>query len=196
IAEEHMQHLFEPFYTSKEQGKGTGLGLAMLFGAIKTHHGSVGVKSTEGEGSTFSIYLPTLEAGDRIELATDSMDVHHGDGQTILLVDDDVSIIETGKEVLAALGYQVQIAGNGQQAIDLYVKHADAIDLIIMDIVMPVMGGDRAAEAIRQLDPAVKIVFSTGYDRDVQCSMEDEIVLNKPFSIIEMSHVIERQLRR
>jgi len=195
IAEEHIKRLFEPFYTSKEQGKGTGLGLAMLFGAIKTHHGSVGVKSVVGKGSTFSIYLPAIDAQNKAVVSISALEVIHGHGEMVLLVDDDMAIIETGKEVLETLGYRVQQADNGQHAVDLYSKHGNAIDLIIMDVIMPVMGGDKAAQHIRELNPAVKIIFSTGYDHNSQHSMRGETVLNKPFSIIDMSHAIDQQLQ-
>jgi len=194
IAEKHIEHLFEPFYTSKEQGKGTGLGLAMVFGAIKTHQGSIEVESSQGKGSTFSIYLPFIAPLEIATAPTHALEVIQGHGEMILLVDDDASIIETGKEVLETLGYQVKQARDGQQAVEIYHQHSNSIALIIMDVVMPTMGGDKAAQQIRQLNAAVKIIFATGYDRKGQTAMQNETVLNKPFSIVEMSHTIDQML--
>ncbi len=104
IPEHQIEHLFEPFFTTKEQGKGTGLGLAMVFGAIKTHHGFVEVKSSEGKGSTFHIYLPLLALEETVSVSPKEQKVARGHGETILLVDDQPHIIETGKEVLESLG--------------------------------------------------------------------------------------------
>jgi len=195
ISEQQVEHLFEPFFTTKDVGKGTGLGLAMVFGAIKTHHGFVDVESIEGKGSTFHVYLPLPEPKEVVALsATDDGEVREGEGETILLADDEQHIIETGKEVLESLGYQVLTARNGQQAVELFKANADAIDLCLFDIVMPVMGGDQASHKIRQMNPEMKIIFATGYDKNTQDHLEGEAVLSKPFSVVEMSQVIRQQL--
>jgi len=94
-----------------------------------------------------------------VAVSTSELEIIHGHGEMVLLVDDDMAITETGREVLETLGYQVQQANNSQQTIDLYSKHGGTIDLIIMDVVMPVIGGDKAAQHIRELNPAVKIIF-------------------------------------
>jgi len=195
IPKKQLKHLFEPFFTTKEQGKGTGLGLAMVFGAVKTHQGFVEVDSIEGEGSIFHIYLPLLEQSD-----SDSESSEHkplaepGQGETILFADDQQQVLETGKEVLESLGYQVLTATNGQQAVQVFEAHVEDIDLCIFDIIMPVMNGSRAAQQIRQIKPDVKIIFSTGYDKLNQSNMDNETVICKPFPIEEMSRLIRRQL--
>jgi len=194
IPEHQIEHLFEPFFTTKEQGKGTGLGLAMVFGAVKTHHGFVEVDSREGQGSTFHVYLPLLEPEEIVSTSVQEDAIAEGHGELIMLVDDEQHIIETGKEVLQSLGYKVLTATDGRQAVELYKAHADAIDLCIFDIVMPVMGGDAAAQQIRQIKPDVKIIFATGYDKNLQTDMQHEAVLSKPFSIAEMSQLIRQQL--
>jgi len=194
IPKHQIEHLFEPFFTTKEQGKGTGLGLAMVFGAAKTHHGFVEVDSSEGSGSTFHIYLPLLELKETASDSSQEEEVAEGHGETILLVDDQLHIIETGREVLESLGYKVLTATDGRQAVDMFKARFEEIDICIFDIVMPIMGGDKAAQSIRRINPEVKIIFSTGYDKNLQSGMEHETVLNKPFSIIEMSHLIRRQL--
>ncbi|MFQ5346185.1 MAG: ATP-binding protein [Mariprofundus sp.] len=195
IPEHQVEHLFEPFFTTKEQGKGTGLGLAMVFGAIKTHNGFVEVESIEGRGSTFHIYIPLLEQKAAMTAPADrKQEVAAGHGELILLADDEEHVLETGKEVLESLGYRVLTAADGQQAVELFEAHADAIDLVIMDVIMPVLIGSKAAESMRRIRPQVKIIFSTGYDQYSRANMKNEIVLGKPFSIVEMSHLIRRQL--
>ena len=194
IPDDQLEHLFDPFFTTKEHGKGTGLGLAMVFGAVKMHHGFIEVESVEGEGSTFHIYLPLLQSE---EIATSSLqeeETEMGHGETILLVDDQQDVRETGEQVMKDLGYRVLTASNGQEATEMFKNHCEEIDLIILDIVMPTMNGDEAARYIRQIKPQVKIIFSTGYDRNAQSKMENETIITKPFSIVKMSRLIRQQL--
>jgi len=194
IPEHQLEHLFEPFFMTKEVGKGTGLGLAMVFGAVKSHHGFVEVDSIEGEGSTFHIYIPLLEQENSVMPLSRQLQVANGHGETILLVDDEEYIIETGKEVLETLGYQVLTATNGQQAVAIFEAHPEDIDLCIFDIVMPVLGGDEAAKQVRLMQPDAKIIFATGYDKNLQNHLDGKTVLSKPFSIVEMSQLIRQQL--
>ncbi|MDQ6971826.1 MAG: transporter substrate-binding domain-containing protein [Mariprofundaceae bacterium] len=193
IPESIIEHLFEPFFTTKEQGKGTGLGLAMVFGAVKTHQGAIDVESNLGQGTSFHIYLPLLKRGE-IESSLTSKKIVDGHGELILLVDDQQTLIDIGREVLTSLGYKVLTATNGQQAVETYKAHTEKIKLIIMDVIMPVMGGSQAAENIRQINPQVKIIFSTGYDKDTQSNMVNESVITKPFQIAKMSKIISQQL--
>jgi PAS domain S-box-containing protein len=187
IPEHQIEHLFDPFFTTKEQGKGTGLGLSMVFGAIKTHDGFMEVDSIEGKGSTFHVYIPLLLHPEEIVLTPpQEMEVVKGHGELILLVDDEPEIIKTGKNVLELLGYRVLTASNGRQAVVMFEAHADEIELCILDIVMPIMDGDKAAQCIRQIKPDVKIIFATGYDKSILTGIENEIVLSKPFHIKEM----------
>lgn len=194
IPENQLEHLFEPFFTTKSQGKGTGLGLAMVFGAVKTHKGFVEVESCVGKGSTFHIYLPLTEVLPEQDLIGADDGVCNGSGETILLVDDEVNIIETGRGVLESLGYEVLTAFNGEEAYETFEKHRDAIDLCIFDMVMPEMGGYEAAEKIRQIEPHMKIIFATGYDKSNQAEMEHETVISKPFSVVKISQLIRQQL--
>jgi PAS domain S-box-containing protein len=194
ISEHQIKHMFEPFFTTKELGKGTGLGLSMVFGAVKSHRGFAEVESIEGEGSTFHIYLPLLEPKEITSVLPQEEVIEKGHGEVILLVDDEQTVIETGKKVLEALGYQVMTAENGQQAIEIFEAHSEEIALCILDVVMPVMNGDKAAQCIRQSNPEVKVIFSTGYDKSLLTNIENEIVLNKPFSIVEMSRLVRKQI--
>jgi len=196
IPQHQIKHLFEPFFTTKEQGKGTGLGLAMVFGAVKTHGGFVEVDSIEGKGSRFHIYIPLLEEEEReVDPEPKAGIAAEGNGELILLVDDQEHIVETGQEVLESLGYRVLTAGDGQRAVEVFEAHREDIELVILDIVMPVMSGVRAAQQIRRISPQARIIFSTGYDRALQADMEQEIVLNKPFTIEKLSQLIQQQLK-
>jgi len=194
IPESQIEHLFEPFFTTKEQGKGTGLGLAMVFGAVKSHQGFVEVESIEGEGAMFHVYIPLLESEADTCAALQGGGIVKGHGELILLVDDEQQIIETGKEVLESLGYQVLTARDGQQAVETFAARFEDIDLCLFDVVMPFMGGDQAAKNIRIINPEAKIIFVTGYDKNLLTDMAHETVLIKPFSIEEMSGLIRKQL--
>ncbi|HCS12487.1 MAG: hybrid sensor histidine kinase/response regulator [Zetaproteobacteria bacterium CG06_land_8_20_14_3_00_59_53] len=198
IPAHHIEHIFEPFFTTKEQGKGTGLGLTMTFGAIKNHHGYIEVESIKGEGSIFHLYLPLRE--DNRSAVTPPQEEEKaisGNGETILLVDDDPSIINIGRELLESMQYRVLTAANGQEAIDVFTAHKQDIGLILMDVVMPSMGGVKAAWAIRQIDPDINIIYCTGYDKDA--TVPDNIpqgseVFSKPYNIVELSRAIQKLL--
>jgi PAS domain S-box-containing protein len=195
IPEDQVEHLFEPFFTTKEVGKGTGLGLSMTFGAIKTHHGFIEVESIEGMGSTFHLYIPLLPQAEETTITPlMEKDIARGHGEVILLVDDEPEVLKVGSKVLEMLGYRVLTANNGRQAIDMFKAHADEIDLCIFDIVMPIMNGDKAAQAVRQIKPLMKIIFCTGYDKHSLTEMENEIVLRKPYRIKEISSLVRKQI--
>ena len=198
IPEDKIEHLFEPFFTTKEVGKGTGLGLAMVFGATKSHGGFVEVDSIEGEGSTFHVYLPLVEAEDIASESPSEKEVIQGYGELILLVDDEKNILETGKEVLEAMGYQVLSAPDGMKAIEIFTANQDRISLIIMDLVMPRLGGAEAIERIREICPDIKVIFSSGYDKEAtlpdKIYSSETVTLSKPYKIEELSKAIRNQL--
>ncbi|WP_198507130.1 PAS domain-containing protein [Mariprofundus aestuarium] len=196
IPDEHIEHLFEPFYTSKDIGKGTGLGLAMVFGAIKTHRGYVEVESVEGKGSTFHVYLPLIEAEAPESALPQQPDSVEGAGETILLADDDANVRETTIEVLKALGYRVLAAENGEQAVELFRENSETINLVLSDLVMPVMGGYESVQAMRQIQPDVRVIFATGYDSNGDAHLDDELVIRKPFVVEELSRLISQQLEK
>ncbi|TLS76007.1 PAS domain S-box protein [Mariprofundus erugo] len=200
IAADQQAHLFEPFYTTKEQGKGTGLGLAMVFGAVQTHHGFIEVESTPHQGATFHIFLPLLEQQTcpATQPAQQKQPAKPGHGELILLVDDERSIIDMGRDVLESLGYRVICAANGIEAVELFRARRHEVALIIMDIVMPKLGGVQAAERIRAIAPEVRVIFATGYDRETALpdalTVSDAIVLSKPYNIDQMHQLIQQQL--
>lgn len=182
--------IFEPFFTTKKTGKGTGLGLATVHGIIKNHNGAVSVESKPGEGTTFYIYLPASEKEIVKEKSTDTAVIPAGK-ETILLVDDEKPLLEVSSELLKFLGYEVYIAGSGQEAIAVYMEKKDKIDLVILDMIMPGISGGETLDQLRNIDPVVKVLLSSGYSVDGQTQ---EILnrgcrgfLQKPFNIKELS---------
>ncbi|RLL48951.1 response regulator [Mariprofundus sp. EBB-1] len=117
-----------------------------------------------------------------------------GEGEVILLVDDHPQIIEIGSKLLESLGYQVMTATNGQKAVELFEAHVNEIDLVILDVVMPVMSGDKAAQCIRKIKSNARVIFATGYDKNMLKGMKDEDVISKPFRINDMSELVKRKL--
>ena len=188
--------IFDPFFTTKEMGRGTGLGLASAYGIIKNHNGIIYVYSKIGEGTTFNIYLPASEKEIIRELELDK-DITKGD-ETVLLVDDEDMIIDVGKELLKKMGYKVLIAKSGKAAVELYEANKDEIDMVILDMIMPEMGGGDTYDKLKEINPDIKALLSSGYSIDGQAS---EILergcdgfIQKPFSIKALSQKIREIL--
>jgi len=192
-----IEHIFEPFYTTKEQGKGTGLGLAMVFGAVKRHQGFIDTQSSQEKGTTFHIYLPLIK-NVMPELPGASGEVVDGHGETILVVDDEATVLGIGAEILSSLGYKVLTANNGLEATQVFAEHQDTIKLIIMDVVMPVMGGIQAAEKIRETNPDAKFLFCTGYQKDDASNHKPKVkgarFISKPYEVAALSQMIQEML--
>jgi CheY-like chemotaxis protein len=163
-----LTRIFEPFFTTKEVGKGTGLGLAMVYGVVKQSGGDVEVESEPGKGSCFRVYLPRVLAD--TELPTPSaapvelppIDSTHG-RETILLVEDEELVREMARGLLLKNGYMVLEAGDGGQAMDVAAGHAQPIDLLITDVVMPRMNGPELERQLTAIRPELKVIFTTGY---------------------------------
>ncbi|WP_018293692.1 ATP-binding protein [Mariprofundus ferrooxydans] len=195
IQADMLPRIFEPFYTTKQAGKGTGLGLAMIYGAMRTHHGVIDVTSQPGEGTSFSLYFPLAhEEESDVTTAMPPDQVVQGHDEMILLVDDDRALLEAHEALLTQLGYRVMTAVNGIEAIRLYREHGDGIALVLMDVVMPVLGGVAAAKRIMALNKEARIIFVSGYDRDHDITSElmpeHQLMLNKPLDVIELSRAI------
>ena len=185
-----LERIFEPFFTTKGMGRRTGLGLASTYGIIKNHGGHINVTSEQGRGTTFDIYLPASE--NTIEQAPlPSRELRPGRNETILLVDDEDIIIDVGQEILVELGYKVITARNGKQALAAYKTHVEEIDLVILDMIMPGMGGGQTYDALKQLSPDIKVLLSSGYSISGEAS---EILargcngfIQKPFNMKQLS---------
>jgi PAS domain S-box-containing protein len=192
------EKIFDPFFTTKEMGRGTGLGLASVYGIVKNHHGFINVYSEKGKGSTFNIYLPA--SGKSIGRETPPVSRPQTGTETVLLVDDEEMITEVGKAMLEHLGYSVCVAGSGAEAVESYRKHHGRINLVILDMIMPGMNGGQTYDRLKQIDPAVKVLLSSGYSINGEAS--DILArgcsgfIQKPFNLIEMSRKVRKVLDR
>ena len=187
--EKVRRRIFDPFFSTKETGKGTGLGLASVYGIIKNHGGYIEVQSQKGHGSEFSIFLPA-SARKVLKITEPAPEIMKGSG-TILIVDDEEMVLDVGVRVLKKLGYTVLESNNGRNAVELYAKVQDKIDLVILDIVMPDMGGGDVYDRLKEINPDVKVLLSSGYSIDDQAReiMERgcDGFIQKPFSVKSMS---------
>jgi len=164
ISAEHLEKIFTPFFTTKEVGLGTGLGLSMAYGAAESHGGFIDVSSQVGKGTTFSIYLPRAVESGWGKPSVSVAQQYTGSGETILIVDDCDTMRLGTASVLRKMGYSVLDASNGKEAVQRFHQHQDEVSLILIDVVMPVMGGVSAAQEIRRSNATVPVVFMTGYD--------------------------------
>jgi CheY-like chemotaxis protein len=170
--EETRTHIFDPFFTTKEIGKGTGLGLASVYGIVKGHGGRIRCESEPGRGTIFHIDWPAMEAESSGEAAS-APSVHgtgaeagseaRGGGETVLVVDDEDDIRELTAETLEARGYAVLRAAGGEEALERYAEVDGGIHLVVLDLGMPGMGGMRCLEALRRMDPGVRVIVASGY---------------------------------
>jgi CheY-like chemotaxis protein len=182
------ERIFEPFFTTKGAGKGTGLGLATVYGIVKQHNGFIQVESERGQGSKFRVFLPVDEApaADKSQIPVSDDLPARGGTETILLADDHFGICEMAQSVLTGKGYQVLLAHDGEEAIEIYAAHRDRIALVILDVIMPRRGGPEVFAAINALNSNVSVVFATGYSNE-PAIMADLVargvaILRKPYS--------------
>ncbi len=195
---ETRERIFDPFFTTKEMERGTGLGLASVYGIIKNHGGFINVYSEEGVGTTFNFYIPATNKA-FVREANPSADIIMGDA-TILLVDDEAMIVDVGRQLLDRLGYQVLTAADGKQALEIYRKKKDHIDLVILDMIMPGMGGGEVFDRLRKLNPNVRVILSSGYSVNGQAT---DILnrgcsgfIQKPFNIESLSQKVNAILEK
>ncbi len=193
-----MERIFDPFFTTKEMGRGTGLGLASAYGIIKGHSGYIDVESGEGKGTTFSVFLPASK--NKVQkVVISAKEVIEGTG-TVLLVDDEEMILEVGRDLLEAIGYRVLLSRGGKKAIEIYERNRGEIDIVVLDMVMPNMGGGKVYDRMKEIDPNVKVLLSSGYSIDGEAT---EILkrgcngfIQKPFSMKVLSGKIKEIMDR
>jgi PAS domain S-box-containing protein len=191
IPPEHLTHVFEPFYTTKPSGKGTGLGLATVYGIVKQNHGFVWVYSEPSMGTAFKIYLPCVPDSPTVEVPESSSDLLLRGSETVLLVEDEDALRRAEVEFLGLRGYTVLEARNGLEALSVAKNHGAAIQLVVTDVVMPQMSGGELAREVEQLLPATKVLFVSGYPG--QTIVDHKVVdvesnfLQKPFTLRQLA---------
>jgi len=197
IDKETQERIFEPFFTTKEMGRGTGLGLASVYGIIKSHGGYINVYSERERGTVFTIYLPASEKEVPKETEIAPSVLIKGSG-TILLIDDEQMILDVGFELLEELGYTVMSAMSGQEAIDIFQKDQEKIDLVIMDMIMPGMGGGETFDRLKEINPDVKVLLSSGYSINGQATKilrrGCDGFIQKPFNMNQLAEKVQKIL--
>ena len=188
------QHIFEPFYTTKPPGKGTGLGLASVYGTVKAHGGYIDVESEMGQGTNFKIYLPASEKKIAKEKRLRS-EMAEGTG-TILFVDDEHIVTAVGEQMLKGLGYEVLLARSGKEALGMYKDNREKIDLVILDMILPGMSGGETCERLREINPRIKVLLSSGNDMnsEVKGILEQgwNGFIQKPFNMTDLSEKLRQ----
>ena len=191
-----LKRIFDPFFTTKIGGRGSGLGLASVYGIVSNHSGGIDVASEVGKGSTFTIYLPaTGKPAQRQERrALQALRGH----ETILLVDDEEEILKVARLMLLKLGYRVLLAAGGQEALEVYRRKQGKLDLVILDMIMPGMSGSDTFDQLRAIDPNVKILLASGYSLNQRASKilarGCDGFLQKPFDLPVLSQKLRRLL--
>ena len=185
IPQNILDKIFEPFFTTKDLSKGTGLGLSTVSAIVKSHHGIINVSSEPGKGTTFNIFLPALEMSPNGQKeVTQSLSLPRGNGETILVIDDEASILIITTQTLQAFGYRVLTATDGAEAVAVYAEHKNEIAAVLTDMMMPIMGGAAVIRALTKINPAVKIVATSGLTAN-GCLATESVVkhtLIKPYT--------------
>jgi len=196
IPPEKIKRIFEPYFTTKEKGKGTGLGLAAVHGIVESHGGTILVKSQIGKGTTFEVYLPTTQdkKDNRKQVKTQLL----GGNERILLIDDETDVLEIEKEMLEKLGYNIKGVNSAREALNLFSRHPDQFDIVITDMTMPDMTGDKLAGKLRKIRSDIRIVLITGFSELI--SKEQAVsegingFLMKPVQLFDMAKMVRKVL--
>jgi CheY-like chemotaxis protein len=190
------KRIFDPFFTTKDRERGTGLGLASAYGIIKNHDGIINVNSIIGKGTTFDVYLPASKKK-VVQITHLDREALKG-SETILLIDDEDIIIDIGGQILERLGYRVLMARSGKEAIEIYRVNKSKINMVILDMIMPDMGGGETYDRLKKINPEIKVLLSSGYSINGQAS---EIMnrgcngfIPKPFNVEQLSRKIREIL--
>ena len=193
-----QKKIFDPFFTTKELGIGSGMGLAAVYGTVKSHGGFIKVDTTPGEGTIFSVFLPIFNKEDHVEKPIVNNIENAVNSAHILLVDDEKMICQIGKKLLEKSGYKVTTCLNGAEAISIFKKYYKEIDLVLLDIIMPVLGGKETFEQIKEIDPTAKVILASGYTSEVDAKemLQNGVIdfLEKPYGSIELTEKIEKAL--
>lgn len=196
---ETMEHIFEPFFTTKAVGQGTGLGLAVVHGIVQQHGGHIACFSAPGNGTEFRIYFPALASEGEWEEGIDGAMQSEGT-ETILLVEDDEFIRDLGSRILAKAGYEVLAVSTGEEALEVYRQRGEEIGLVVMDLIMPEMGGKQCLEGLLRLNPSVKVIVASGYSAEESTKEALEAgaagFVHKPYNVRQMLSAVRNLLDR
>jgi len=174
--------IFEPFFTTKPPGEGTGFGLAMVYGVVKNHDGAIWVDSKVGQGTVVTVYLPRLTKTKEVPLRTET--VKSKESYRVLLVDDEEIIRQVARRMLENGGFEVSVAAHGKDAVEIYKKSQDDIDVVLLDVIMPKMGGKETYRRLKEINSGVRVIFTSGYgtqDRPELRNLNDTSFIKKPF---------------
>ena len=201
IPADKIEKIFEPFFTTKEIGKGTGLGMPVIQGIVQSHHGCIQVESTEGVGTTMHIILPRVLDKHQENMTSDAAsDVKRGNGETILIADDEAPVLLVTKRLLNTLGYKTVEAKSGTEAVEKFTASPDAFDMVFLDVIMPELTGPAAALQIREIRPDIPIAFYSGYSEEDNLTDLDKLgnykLLSKPYRIAEVSQLLYEMINR
>lgn len=189
-----QEHIFEPFYTTKKVGKGTGLGLSIIYGIVKNHGGCIFCESEPSRGTSFKIYLPVPDEPPAMEQIDQIREITSSNGnETVMLVDDDPYVRSIGEQILKRFGYKILTASSGENALDLYRRKYQEIDLVILDLIMPGMGGRNCLEEIYKIKPRERVIITTGYSFD---KADKAGILSKVKSFIDKPYESSDLLQR
>jgi CheY-like chemotaxis protein len=194
--EKTRQRIFDPFFTTKEMGRGTGLGLASAYGIIKGHGGFINVYSEKGHGTTFNIYLPASNR--EVVREGQSVGAIRRGHETVLVVDDERVILDVTREMLEGLGYRVLVAQSGADAMEIYRADHGKIDLVILDMIMPGMGGGEILDHMKAVNADCRVILSSGYSLNGEArtimARGARLFLQKPFRLDDLSQKIREAL--
>jgi two-component system cell cycle sensor histidine kinase/response regulator CckA len=192
---ETVSHMFEPFFTTKEKGKGTGLGLSTVYGIVKKHEGHINCYSEPGNGTTFTIYFPSIQMEKDSDTPTDETPIPGGT-ETVLLADDEDDVRDLGAKLLNRFGYKVILAGNGKAALEIYQREGKSISLIILDLIMPEMDGRRCLAKVLHVNPNAKVIIASGYSESAPAAMAAGAkgFVQKPYNVRQFLNTVREIL--
>jgi two-component system, cell cycle sensor histidine kinase and response regulator CckA len=197
ISPENIERIFEPYFSTKEPDRGTGMGLAVVEGIVKTHKGQIVVMSQPQRGATFTVFLPMLENYERA-IDTMSQEVPTGGREHILLIDDELSVVKLHKMVLEKFGYEVTTSTGSLEALESFRAAPSTFNLVITDMTMPKMTGDKLASELMKIRPDIPVIICTGYGKETSEKLSAEIGINaivyKPVSILELARTVRKVL--